>query len=121
MFDGKMAAILSGAGGASCQMCTATHKDLKDRNLVLEGFSINRNITDAIELLSHIDDIESFFALSTNEHFNLSNQPISEIKVYPTFPLHSYTVVFRWFNFLDIIFASKSLPSPQLLKLIRSQ
>ena len=26
MFDGKMAAILSGAGGASCQMCTTTHK-----------------------------------------------------------------------------------------------
>ena len=24
MFDGKIAAILSGAGGASCQMCTAT-------------------------------------------------------------------------------------------------
>ena len=38
MFDGKMTAILSGAGGASGQMCTATHKDLKDRELVLEGF-----------------------------------------------------------------------------------
>ena len=24
MFDGKMAAIMSGAGGASCQFCTAT-------------------------------------------------------------------------------------------------
>ena len=43
-------------------MCTATHKDLKDRDLVLEGFPINRNITDAIEIFSHIDDIESFFA-----------------------------------------------------------
>ncbi|KAI6659522.1 hypothetical protein LOD99_14447 [Oopsacas minuta] len=100
MFDGKMAAILSGAGGASCQMCTATHKDLKDRNLVLEGFPINRNITDAIELFSHIDDIESFFALSTNERFNLTHQPISEINIHPASPLHSYTGVFRWFNLL---------------------
>ena len=27
MFDGKMSAILSGAGGASCQLCTATHNE----------------------------------------------------------------------------------------------
>ena len=32
MFDGKMSAILSGAGGASCQLCTATHNELKDRD-----------------------------------------------------------------------------------------
>ena len=29
MFDEKMASILSGAGGASCQLCAATHKQLK--------------------------------------------------------------------------------------------
>ncbi|KAI6661850.1 hypothetical protein LOD99_9802 [Oopsacas minuta] len=49
MFDGKMAAILSGARGASCEMCTAVDKDLKDQNLVLEGFPINRKITNAID------------------------------------------------------------------------
>ena len=32
MFDGKMAAILSGAGGGSFQLCTATHKEKKDRD-----------------------------------------------------------------------------------------
>ncbi|KAI6658196.1 hypothetical protein LOD99_15465 [Oopsacas minuta] len=68
--------------------------------IVLEGFPINRNITDAIELFSHIDDIESFFALSTNERFNLTHQPISEIDIHPASPLHSYTGVFRWFNLL---------------------
>ena len=40
MFSGKMAAILSGAGGASCQMCTATHDNLKDRDLVVDGFTL---------------------------------------------------------------------------------
>ena len=50
MFDGKISAILSGAGGASCQMCTATHDDLKDRDLIEDGFPINRTITDAILL-----------------------------------------------------------------------
>ena len=48
MFDGKMAAILSVAGGASCQLCTATHKVLKDPQLILQGFPINRHISDAI-------------------------------------------------------------------------
>ena len=62
MFDGKMAAILSGTGGASCQMCTATRKDLKDRNLVVDGFPINRLIMDAAQLFSEIDDVH--FAMS---------------------------------------------------------
>ena len=90
-----MAAILSGVGGASCQMCIATHNDLKDWDLVLNGFPINKIITDAIDLFSHIDDIESFFALSTNERFNLTHQPISEIYIHPASPLHSYTCIFR--------------------------
>ena len=29
MFDGKMSGILSGAAGASCQLCTATKEQLK--------------------------------------------------------------------------------------------
>ena len=41
MLDGKMAAILSGAGRASCQLCTATFIELKDRELVIQGFPIN--------------------------------------------------------------------------------
>ena len=40
MFDGKKSAILSGAGGASCQKCTATHNDLKARELVIQGLLI---------------------------------------------------------------------------------
>ena len=35
MFDGKMAALLSGAGGASCQLCTTTRAQIKDRDFVL--------------------------------------------------------------------------------------
>ena len=49
MFDRKMSAILTDAGGASCLMCTVTHKDMKDRELVTDGFPINRTITDAAQ------------------------------------------------------------------------
>ena len=62
-FDRKMSAILSGAGGASCQMRTATHSDLKDRELVIQGFPINRHITDAIEIFSYIENVEFFTPL----------------------------------------------------------
>ena len=55
-----MAAVLSGAGGASCQMCTATHKYLKDKDLVVDVFPINRTITDARQLFSDIEDTDSF-------------------------------------------------------------
>ena len=36
MFDGKMAAILSGARGACCQLYTATFNQLKDRDLIIQ-------------------------------------------------------------------------------------
>ena len=44
MFDGNMTVILSGAGGKCCQLCTATFNQLKDRDLIIQGFPINRHI-----------------------------------------------------------------------------
>ena len=99
MFDGKMAAILSGAGGASCQMCTATQKDLKDRELVVDGFPINRTISDAIQLFGELEDIESFFALPSNEHYNLTHLPISTVNIIAASPLHSYTCILGGLTF----------------------
>ena len=63
IFDGKMAAFLFGAGRASCQICSVTRKDLKDSDLVIDAFSINRIIADAAQIFSEIDNAESFFAL----------------------------------------------------------
>ncbi|KAI6661757.1 hypothetical protein LOD99_9891 [Oopsacas minuta] len=76
MLDGKMASIVSGTGGASCQLCTATQKELKDRDLILQGYPINRNISDAIQLFGELEDIDAFFSLPTNQRFNLTHQPL---------------------------------------------
>ena len=101
MFDGKMSAILSGAGGASCQLCTATHDELKDRELIiLQGFLINRHITDVILLFGEIEDNDSFFSLPSNERYNLTHEPTSTINILPASPLHSYTCIFKWFTLL---------------------
>ena len=81
-------------------MCTATHKDLKDKVLVVDGFPINRTITDARQLFSDIEDTDSFFALPNTERFGLTDIPISTIDIYSASPLHSYTCIFRWFNLL---------------------
>ena len=35
MFDGKMSSILTGAGGAKCQLCTATSAELHVIELVI--------------------------------------------------------------------------------------
>ncbi|KAI6655659.1 hypothetical protein LOD99_1799 [Oopsacas minuta] len=100
MLDGKMAGILSGAGGASCQLCTATHKELNDRELIIQGFPINRYITDAIQLFGEIEDSHSFFSLPSNQRCNITHEPTSTINILPASPLHSYTGIFRWFNLL---------------------
>ena len=95
-----MAAIISCAGGASCQMCTVTQKDLKDWELVVDGFPINRKISDAIQLFGELENIESFFTLPSNERYNLTHLPISTFNIIAASPLHSYTCIFRRFNLL---------------------
>ena len=96
MFDGKMSKILSGAGGASCQLCTVTHVQLKDLELIRSGFPINRQIQDAIALFNDFDQ-EEFLKLDSNSRFGLTHPPTSTIDIIPASPLHSYLCVFRWF------------------------
>ena len=55
MLDGKMSAILGGAGVAICQLCTASFLELMDLELVRCGFSINRTILRAEELFNSVD------------------------------------------------------------------
>ena len=96
MLDGKMSAILSGAGGASCQLCTTHFNELKDLDLIRAGYPINRSIKDA-KLIFETVDREEFLSLPSNERFGLTHEPISSIDIVSASPLHSYTCVFRWF------------------------
>ena len=100
MFDCKMAGILSGAGGVSCQVCTATDDQFMDRELVIHGSPINRHIFDALEMFGELEDRESFFSLPSNDRVNLTHLPVSTINIKAAWPLHSYTSIFRWFNLL---------------------
>ena len=84
MFDGKMAALLSGAGGASCQLCTTTRAQIKDRDFVLQGYPINRLVSEAIQLFGDIEDSESFFYfLQMSDITSLTNQCLQSISYQP--------------------------------------
>ena len=76
-FDGKMSKILSGAGGASCQLCTATHLQLKDLELIRSCFPINRQIQDAISIFNDVE-ISEFLKLDSNSRFGLTHPPTSD-------------------------------------------
>ena len=99
MLDGKMCGILRGAGGAQCQLCTASLKDLKDIEMVRAGFPINRNISDAMKLFSIVDK-DDYLSLPSNQSLGITHEPISEINIMSASPLHSYTWVFRWYMLL---------------------
>ena len=103
MFDGKMSCILTGAGGAKCQLCTATFNQIHDLEFVKSGFPINRTISAAKEIFSQVDRDE-FLSLPSQERFGLTHEPVSDIDVISASPLHSYTCVyrsyFRWFMIL---------------------
>ena len=94
-FDTKMAKILSGAGGASCQLCTATFAEIHDIGFVKYGFPINRKIQHARTLFEEVN--EDFFSLPTNKRFNLTHKPISEIDIISASPLHAYLGTFSCF------------------------
>ena len=99
MLDGKMSGILSGAGGAPCQLCTANKKELKDLELVGAGFPINRHIADAKELFNYVDRDE-YLSLPHADRLGMTHEPLSDINILSASPLHSYTCVFHWFMFL---------------------
>ena len=89
MIDEKMSGIISGAGGASCQMRTTNHEDLKDRELMF-----------SVRVFGEFEDIGHFLSLPANQRFNLTHEPISTIDINPASPLHAYSCIFRWFNLL---------------------
>lgn len=62
MFDGKMTGILSGAGGAHCQLCTDTFTEILDLQLICSCFPINRSISVAKEIFS-TKEKEDFYLL----------------------------------------------------------
>ncbi|KAI6659635.1 hypothetical protein LOD99_14558 [Oopsacas minuta] len=67
--DGKMAKIISGAGGACCQFCTATFKQIHDPDIAKDGFPINRSITDLKVLFDEVNE-EEFLSLSSDNRFS---------------------------------------------------
>ena len=91
-----MSGILTGAGGAKCQLCTATFAELHDIDLVRSGFPINRTISAARDIFASVDESE-YLSLPSQQRFGLTHEPLSEIETIPASLLHSYTCVFRWF------------------------
>ena len=61
-----MSAILSGAGGAHCQLCTASKEDLFDLELVSAVYPNNRTVSDAIELITFFDKDEFLNTIQVN-------------------------------------------------------
>ena len=64
---------------ASRQLCTAKHCELKNREIVIQGFTINRHISDDIELFGELEDSESIISLPSNKRVNITHLPISTI------------------------------------------
>ena len=139
---GKMTAILSGDGGTKCQMCTATHQDLKDKDFVIDRFPIKRTIIDAFDLFANIEDTESFFNLPSNQLFNLTHEPsknkfsLSTSFVYMHLSMSTETIFFsveirlfyifnstnfRRFNLLVYHLHIEMLSCSQVLRISNSQ
>ena len=114
VFDEKVAEILSVAG-ASCQMCTATHCELTDKDIVQDGFRSFPSIGlyhYAIQLFRELEDDELLLSHPSNERFNLTLQPIFKIIILSASPLHSFTYIIRWFNVLVYQKKKKKLKWP---------
>ena len=90
-----MSAILSGVGGASCQLCTAHYTQLKYLDLIRSGFQINRFILDANNFFNVVN-FKEFRKLDSKSRYGLTHLPVSEKDILAVSPLHSYLCVFRW-------------------------
>ena len=81
MFDGKISRLLSGAGGATCQLCTVTHSELKELELIRSGFPINRYIQAAIAIFNDVD-LEEYLKLDSNSRFVKLTHLLLPIRIY---------------------------------------
>ena len=54
LIDGKMIDALSGLGGAYCTMCTKSHQECEDIELIRSGIKMDRSIEDTIELANRL-------------------------------------------------------------------
>ena len=88
MLDGNMSGILSGAGCASCQLCTANNQELKDLELVRTWFPINRHIANAKELFNYVDRDE-YLSLPHIDRLGMTHELLSDINILSASPLHS--------------------------------
>ena len=66
---GKMSGILSGSGGAKCQLCTATFRDLHYIELLRSGFPNNRTVSNSREIFCSVNKDE-FITLPSQKRFN---------------------------------------------------
>ena len=73
MFDVKMSAILSGAGGASSQLCITQFDELKDLDLIRTGYPKRRSKSDA-KLIFDLVHREDFLSLPSNQKFGLTHE-----------------------------------------------
>ena len=88
-FDTKMSKILSGAGGASCQLCTASFAQIHDISFVNTGYPINRTIHDARALIEEVDE-DKFLSLPSIQRFNSTHKLISDKDIVSVSHLHAY-------------------------------
>ena len=77
LFDSKMSAILSGAGGASCQLYTAHYTQLKDLDLIWSGFQITRFIHDADNFFNDVN-FEELRKLDSKSRYGLTHPSVSD-------------------------------------------
>ena len=91
--DGKMAKLLTGAGGACRQIFTASFIQIHGLDFVNDGFPVNKSINDALLLFQEVNE-EEFLSLSSDQRFNITHKPISSLNIVPSSPLHAYL---RWF------------------------
>ena len=84
-----MAKLLSGSGGAHCQICTTTFAQAHDIDFVRDGFPINRFIHDAKLFLEEFDEGQ-LRSLPSDQRFNLTNLPTSDKDIIAASPLHAY-------------------------------
>ena len=95
-FDTKMAAILDGAGCASCHLCTCSKDQLKNIDLIKQGFPINRSISLALKIFNEVDENE-FISLPSKDRFGITHKPLLDENILSAFSLYGYLRIFRWF------------------------
>lgn len=111
MLDGKAVKLFNGLGGAYCDLCHFSKNQCTDKELILVGFRITRNINEVQNFFADKDNLDEDGQVIKKAgdywwRIGITQRPITEQSIHSTPVLHTLLRTFD--HFMEVVVHTKA-------------